>query len=410
MMQHRGLLVLMVVLAGAPTVTASANVITDWDEIGVKTVQPIGAPPPINPGLFFRAMAMMHIAMFNAVNAIEPRYQPYKFQNKAEPGASQEAAAASAAANVLAGVVANADARAKLTSYLATIPDSEAKDRGVMLGEEVASKMLALRADDGSKTPNAYRPVTQPGVYVPTNVTIGWECITMTPFAMTSPSQFRPGPPVDLESKQWAEDYNEIKELGEKHSTKRTAQQTEDARFWLTTGPLSTHPFERQIAIAKSMSVLSSARFMAMVTVAEADAIQSVYEAKYHYQFWRPITAIRNGDIDGNPETERMPSWEPIDVTPLHPEYPCAHCIVSTAVTTVIEAMIGGSDIPEVAITMPSAPGVTHHYTNLNAFTDEVANARIYAGFHYRTSTVVGRNMGREIGSYTVKTIMQPLN
>ena len=124
----------------------------------------------------------------------------------------------------------------------------------------------------------------------------------MTPFAMTSPSQFRPGPPVDLKSKQWAEDYNEIKELGEKHSTKRTAQQTEDARFWLTTGPLSTHPFERQIVIAKSMSVLSSARFMAMVTVAEADAIQSVYEAKYHYEFWRPITAIRNGDIDGNPE------------------------------------------------------------------------------------------------------------
>jgi hypothetical protein len=229
-------------------------------------------------------------------------------------------------------------------------------------------------------------------------------------FAMTSPSQFRPEPPVDLKSKQWAEDYNEIKELGEKHSTKRTVQQTEDARFWLTTGPLSTHPFERQIVIAKSMSVLSSARFMAMVTVAEADAIQSVYEAKYYYQFWRPITAIRNGDIDGNPETERMPSWEPVDVTPLHPEYPCAHCIVSTAVATVIEAMIGGSDIPEVAITMPSAPGVTHHYTNLNAFTDEVANARIYAGFHYRTSTVVGRNMGREIGSYTVKTIMQPLN
>ena len=300
--------------------------------------------------------------------------------------------------------------RAKLTSYLATIPDSEAKDRGVRLGEEVASKMLELRADDGSKTPNAYRPATQPGVYVPTNVTIGWECLTMTPFAMTSPSQFRPGPPVDLKSKQWADDYNEIKELGEKNSTKRTARQTEDARFWLTTGPLSTHSMERQIVIGKNMSVPDSARFMAMVSVAEADAIQSVYEAKYHYQFWRPITAIRNGDIDGNPETERIPTWEPIDVTPLHPEYPCAHCIVSTAVATVIEAMIGTSDIPEVAITMPSAPGITHRFTNLNAYTDEVANARIYAGFHYRSSTVVGRNMGREIGSYTVKTILQPLN
>jgi len=409
-MPYRGLLVLVAALAGAPTTTASANVITDWDEVGVKTIQPIGVPPPINPGLFFRTMAMIHLAMLNAVNAIEPRYQPYKFQSKAEPNALPEAAAASAVANVLADVVGNADVRAKLTSYLATIPDSEAKDRGVRLGEEVASKMLELRADDGSKTPNAYRPVTQPGVYVPTNVTIGWEGLTMTPFAMTSPSQFRPGPPVDLKSKQWAGDYNEIKELGEKNSTKRTARQTEDARFWLTTGPLSTHSLERQIVIGKNMSVLDSARFMAMVSVAEADAIQSVYEAKYHYQFWRPITAIRNGDIDGNPETERIPTWEPIDVTPLHPEYPCAHCIVSTAVATVIEAMIGTSDIPEVAITMPSAPGITHRVTNLNAYTDEVANARVYAGFHYRSSTVVGRSMGREIGSYTVKTILQRLN
>ena len=305
-------------------------------------------------------------------------------------------------------VVGNADVRAKLTSYLATIPDSEAKDRGVRLGEEVASKMLELRADDGSKTPNAYRPVTQPGVYVPTNVTIGWEGLTMTPFAMTSASQFRPGPPVDLKSKQWAADYNEIKELGEKNSTKRTARQTEDARFWLTTGPLSTHSLERQIVIGKNMSVPDSARFMAMVSVAEADAIQSVYEAKYHYQFWRPITAIRNGDIDGNPETERIPTWEPIDVTPLHPEYPCAHCIVSTAVATVIEAMIGTSDIPEVAITMPSAPGITHRVTNLNAYTDEVANARIYAGFHYRFSTRVGQDMGRKIGRLVVQSVMQP--
>src|SRR5271156_5377123 len=172
MMQHRGLLALVVVLAGAPTVTASANVITDWDEIGVKTVQPIGVPPPINPGLFFRAMAMMHVAMFNAVNSVDPRYQPYKFQNRGSLNTSQEAAAASAAANVLAGVAPKSDTRAMLTNYLATIPDSEAKVRGVELGEEVAAKMLELRADDGSKTPNAYRPMTQPGVYVPTALTI----------------------------------------------------------------------------------------------------------------------------------------------------------------------------------------------------------------------------------------------
>ena len=408
MIRARGLFALIVALAGVPT--ASANVVTDWDEIGVKTVQPIGSPPPIKPGLLFRAMAMMHPAMFNVVDAIEPRYQTYKFQSKALPDTSEEAAAASAAANVLAGIVPNADMRGTLTSYLASIPDGDAKDRGVKLGEDVAAKMLALRADDGSTTPNAYRPITQPGVYVPTATTIGWECIAMTPFAMESPSQFRPGPPPDLKSAEWANDYNEIKELGEKNSRKRTPQQTEDARFWLTTGPLATHPLERRIVIGKGMSVLSSARFIALSSVAEADAIEAVYEAKYHYQFWRPITAIRNGDIAGNPDTAPVATWEPIDATPMHPEYPCAHCILSTAVATVIEATLGSADIPEVAITMPSAPGVTHRYTNLKAYTDEVANARIYAGFHYRNSTVVGQNMGREIGAYVMKTILEPLD
>jgi hypothetical protein len=410
MIGARGLFALVVALAGVPAATAFANVVTDWDEIGVKTVQPIGLPLPIKPGLLFRAMAMMHLAMFNAVNAIEPRYQRYKFQSKAELDASEEAAAASAAANVLAGIVPNADLPATLTSYLAALPDGDAKDRGVKLGEDVAAKMLALRADDGSNTPNAYRPITQSGVYVPTTMTIGWECITMTPFAVASPSQFRPGPPPDLKSPQWAKDYNEIREIGEKSSVKRTPRQTEDARFWLTTGPLASHPLERQIVIAKGMSVLNSARFMALVSVAEADAIQAVFDAKYHYQFWRPITAIRNGDITGNPETERDPTWEPIDTTPFHPEYPCAHCIVSMAVATVIEATLGSADIPEVAITMPSAPGATHRFTNLKAYTDEVANARIYAGFHYRNSTVVGQSMGKEIGAFIVRTILQPLN
>jgi hypothetical protein len=400
---------LVAALAGTAPANASANVIVDWDVIGVKTIQPVGSPPPIKPGLLFRAMAMMHLAMFNAVNAIDPRYQTYKFQSQGPPGASEDAAAASAAANVLAGIVPSADVRATLTSYLAAIRDGDAKDRGVKLGEDVASKMLALRAKDGSNAPNAYRPMTQPGVYVPTAMTIGWECLEMAPFAMESPSQFRPGPPPDLKSAEWAKDYNEIKEFGEKNSTKRTPRQTEDARFWLTTGPLATHPLERQIVLGKSMSPLSSAHFMALASVAEADAIQAVYEAKYHYQFWRPITAIRNGDIAGNPNTAPAATWEPIDATPMHPEYPCAHCIVSSAVATVIEATLGSVDIPEVAITTPSAPGVTHHFTNLQAYIDEVSNARIYAGFHYRNSTVVGQKMGREIGAYVVKTILQPL-
>ena len=125
------------------------------------------------------------------------------------------------------------------------------------------------------------------------------------------------------------QDYNEIKELGEKNSSKRTARQTEDAKFWVLTGPLSTHPLERQIALAKNMDVVDTARFLSLLSAAEEDAIIAVMDAKYKYEFWRPITAIRNGDIDGNPATDRVATWQPIDNTPMHPEYPCAHCIIS---------------------------------------------------------------------------------
>ena len=135
------------------------------------------------------------------------------------------------------------------------------------------------------------------------------------------------------------------------------------------------------------MSIIDTARFMALVSLAEADALQSVYAAKYHYTFWRPMTAIRNGDIDGNVATERDAAWEPVDLTPLHPEYPCAHCILSGAVTTVIKQTIGTADIPEVSVSTPTAPGVVHKFSNLDAVADEIASARIYAGFHYRNST-----------------------
>lgn len=400
------LLALGVALAAAP---ASANVVTDWDEIAVKALQPTVATPAVNPGLLPRAMAMTEVAMFNAANCIEPHYQGYKMQAEPSPDTSMDAAVAVAAANVLMKVIPVNNLQPILSDYLAKIADGPPKDRGIKLGEDVAAKVVKMREDDGSKTRNAFRPITQPGVYTATAFTIGWEASSMKPFVMNSPSQFRPGPPPDLKSDTWTKDYNEIKELGERNSTKRTARQTEDARFWLTTGPAAYHPFERQIAIAKNLSVVDTARLMALISVAEADAIQAVYEAKWHYMFWRPMTAIRNGDIDENPATERDATWEPIDNTPLHPEYPCAHCIGSEAVAVVIKAVIGSSEIPEVAISNPTAPGVTHRYANLDAFTDEVANARIYAGFHYRNSTVVGREMGRKIGEYVVTNVMQPL-
>jgi PAP2 superfamily len=303
---------------------------------------------------------------------------------------------------------AEGELKGAMTAYLSNIPNGDGKSEGIKLGEAVAAKILEARAKDGADTPDSYRPKAKPGVYVPTPITVASMWPNVTPFATTSPSQFRPVPPIALNGEQWTADYNEIKDLGGKASTKRSAKQTEDARFWLITGPQSTDPITRQLVAAKRMSVIDSARFMALADVALADAYIAVMDAKYHYDFWRPITAIRNGDNDDNSATERDATWQPIDNTPMHPEYPCAHCIGSAALATVAELVLGTADIPEVSMTSSTAPGVTHRWSNLRAYADEVAYARIWAGFHYRFSVRVGQDMGRKIGQHVVESVMQP--
>jgi hypothetical protein len=397
------------IAAGAPA-SALANVITDWDEKAVSVVTPMASLGGTVPYMAQRFMGMVHCAMFDAVNSIERRYQPYLVQLPADPTASKEAAAAAAAAAVLATIDAKTadEVHGALAAYLAAIPDGPAKSDGIKLGAAVAAKVLEARANDGSGAPDDYRPRTTAGVYVPTAYTLAPWWPNLKPFAMTKGSQFRPDPPIALESKEWATDYNEIKEYGGLNSTKRTAEQTETARFWLIGAPAAYHPFVRQLATAKQMSVIDSARFMTLVAVGLNDAIIAVLDAKYHYDFWRPVTAIRNGDIDNNPATEREATWQPIAPTPMHPEYPCAHCILSGSVAGVVKAALGTTDIPEIATTSPTAPGVTHRWTNMTAYTDEVANARIWSGFHYRFSTRVGTDMGLRIGEHVVKSVMQP--
>jgi PAP2 superfamily len=389
----------------APAPSAFADVITDWNEKAVAFVTPKMTPPAAQ-----RAVAIVQVAMFDAVNSIEPHYRPYVVQLPAAPTTSKEAAAAAAAGTVLAGLhpQSEGELRTALATYLATIPNSGAKSEGIKLGEVVAAKILEARAQDGSQVPDSYRPKTKPGVYVPTAPVVASMWPNVKPFVMTGPAQFRPEPPVPLAGEQWAADYNEIKSLGGKTSGTRSARQTEDARFWLITGPQSTDPIVRQLVTAKKMSVVDSARFMAVAAVALADAYISVLDAKYHYEFWRPVTAIRNGDDDNNPATERDATWQPIDNTPMHPEYPCAHCICSAALAAAAEAVFGTADVPEIVMTSATAPGVTHRWTNMWAYANEVANARIWAGFHYRFSARVGQDMGRKVGQYVVQNVMQP--
>ena len=404
----RGLLALVVITMAQ---SAFANVITDWDEKALVTVAPMANLGGTNPYLAQRMMAMVHVAMFDTVNSIERRYKPYLVQLRADPSTSKEAAAAAAAAKVLASIDAKTanEMSGVLASYLTAVPDGVAKSDGVKIGEAVAARILEARLNDGCDAPDAYRPRTTPGVYVPTAITISSMWPNMKPFALASPSQFRPGPPVALESDEWATDYNELKNYGGQISAKRTAQQTETARFWLVGPPVAYHPFVRQLVTARQMGVVDSARFMALVAIGINDAIISILDAKYHYNFWRPITAIRNGDTDGNPATDREATWQPIANTPMHPEYPCSHCIQSGTVAGIIKAELGSADIPEIAMTSPTAPGVTHRFTNMWAYTEEVANARVWAGFHYRFSTRVGTEMGLKVGEYVVKNVMQPV-
>jgi hypothetical protein len=225
----------------------------------------------------------------------------------------------------------------------------------------------------------------------------------LKPFVLERPDQFRPGPPESLASKRWAVDYNEIKAFGARDSKVRTTEQTEAARFWLMTGPQAYHPIARQVIAARHLKLVESARFLALYAAALTDAYIAVFDAKYHYNFWRPVTAIRSGDIDGNAETELDATWQPLDATPMHPEYPCAHCILSGAAAAVIESTGGLGGLREFSLTSPALPGVTHRWANLDGFTQEVANARIWAGFHYRASTQVGTAMGRDVGRYVAQ-------
>jgi hypothetical protein len=385
---------------------AAADVITDWNQKAIPIVTGYSLSAPA-----YRDMAMIHIAMFDCVNAIDPMYQPYKTKFEAEKGTSKDAAAATAAARVLMKLHPDAASKVEpeLKQYLGKIPEGAAKTAGIALGEKVADSVWMLRADDGAIAADSYRPRTSPGRYIPTAQAVNSMWGRVTPFALTSGSQFRPGPPPALASKEWAAAYNEIKELGGKNSTKRTALQSETGRLWLYTGPATFFPLAIQLSTAKGLNVNENARLFALLGMATADAMTAVFDAKYEYEFWRPITAIRNGDLDDNPDTERDASWEPLGPTPMHPEYPCAHCIIGGSAGAVLESFFGTGTLPEFALTTPTAPGVTHRWTKLEDYIAEPSNARVWSGIHYRFSTEVGTDMGRKIAQHTVANYLQPL-
>ena len=381
-----------------------ADAVLDWNEIALTQVTSGQQLPPDGS----RSMAMLHVAMFDAINAIEARYAAYAFHDPAPRVASPEAAAASAARTVLLDLFENG-AQAIEAAYaeaLKRIPDGEAKSAGVAIGQSAAAACLARRADDGSTAPNTYKPRTTPGTYVPTTLPVSFQWGAVRPWMLKRGEELRPRSPVELTSAEWVRDYNEIKALGARQSTARTAEQTETARFWMTTGPAAWNPVVRSVALSARLDLLDNARLFALVGMATMDAYVASFEAKYFYGFWRPITAIRNGDSDNNPATDRDLAWLPLIDTPMHPEYPCAHCITASAVGAVLEAHFGRGRVAPISMTSPTAPGVTHRWTRIADYVAEVSNARVWGGVHYRSSTEIGEAMGRQIGQLAVQHLL----
>ena len=384
----------------------NADVITDWNERAVVA----GDKARLGNFPTARAIAMVHLAMFEALNSIEPRYTPYRTRLSVDANASREASAASAAHTVLVRVFPDqaAELDKALQASLAAVPDGSFKTQGVQLGQQAGAAIYAERRDDGSDAPNSYRPFTAAGKYVPTVLPINSSAGAIRPFSLKSGSQLRPPAPYSLKSAQWAKDFNEVKKMGAKTGSARTAEQTDIARFWEQTGPATYNPVVRQVSTAKALDLLDNARLFALFSMATADATIAIFDAKYTYNFWRPVTAIRNADLDGNNATERDQFWEPIIPTPLHPEYPCAHCISQGSAASVLEAFFGDA-VPAFTMTSTTAPGVTRKFSKLSDYVTEVVNARVYDGVHYRTSGEVGAAMGKRNGQYAVQNYLKPI-
>ncbi|HEX6851175.1 MAG TPA: vanadium-dependent haloperoxidase [Candidatus Polarisedimenticolaceae bacterium] len=364
-----------------------ADAVTDWNAIGCDAVEEakLLAPPATE------ILAVVHTAIYDAVRA-------------APASASRDAAIAAAARECLTKLLPSTSAKveAAYDSAISKIPEGPAKSAGIAVGVRAASELLAKRGRASGSPPDDYRPHTTPGVYVPTVIPVMTRWAQQPPWWLRSASQFRPGPPPDLKSALWARDFAEIRAVGAKQGGTRTEEQTRIAKFWEATGPSIYHRLVRSVADRPGRDLVRNARLFAMVSQGSTDALIAVFDAKYHYGFWRPVTAIRNGDIDGNDATDRDATWLPFIDTPMHPEYPCAHCILSATVGTIVEADLAGEPVPTLTSSSPTAGGATRSWTSIEAFVQEVANARIYDGVHYRNSTEVGTAMGRKVGAWVV--------
>jgi hypothetical protein len=436
---HRKLLsfISIWILALGSAQTAYADAVTRWNANAGKAAVAACISPSLDPLHESRMYAMMHIAIHDALNAIDRRFRPYGVDLDLAPSASEEAAVAAAARDTLTVVIsqipfppeclaaATASVEADYAAALAPIPAGPAKTAGIAIGQAAAAAIVALRTGDGSDTPLVvfdYEPGTAPGEYrfTPGNNFVfapGWGDVT--PFALQHGAQFRPGPPYSVTSKKYAADFNEIKALGGdgvNTASNRTADQTQIALFWLESSPLAWNRIARSVTASRGLDLWENARLFALLNIAMADGYIGSWEAKYHYRFWRPVTAIQTADSDGNPDTDADPNWTPLQPTYPMPDHDSGHAVQGGAAAEVMMQVFGADAIGFEACSLSLPGGSTcedatpavRTFASFSEAADENAVSRILVGIHFRLAVEDGVEHGRKIAARAVGLFLNP--
>ena len=413
-------------LVASGRVAASSDVVLEWNQIAVTTML---TPPAASPFGQARFAAIVQLAVFEAVNAITHNYQPYLGTITAPAGASADAAAVAAAYRVLrtyfSGSAATLDAAR--ASSLSAIADGQAKTDGIATGEAAAAAMIALRANDGSSpltfstpgpaisgewqpTPGCPRVGGVPGGPFLGGQFYNWK--NVTPFGIPSAADFIPGPPPSLTSEQYTKDYIEVMTVGGMNSTARPQDRSDVARIYRDTSPTNAlNSAARQVAGAQGRSLSDNARALALLNMATSDSLVASFATKYTYNFWRPETAIHAGATDGNPKTDANATFAPYITTPCFPSYPSNHASGTGGGAEVLRRMYGagGHDI-SISSPNPVDAAIVLHYTTFKQMTNDVDDARVYGGIHFRFDQEAGGRLGRDIATYVVKHNLRPIN
>jgi hypothetical protein len=405
------------VLSLAGTLTAGADVVLDWNAIAVNTA----VANKQNPFAQGRYGAIVQLAVFEAVNSITHRYRPYLGTITAPPDASPEAAAIEAAYQMLSIYfpASQATLYADLTNSMQSIPDGSAKNDGIATGDAAAAAMIALRANDGS-SPALFFPPGPPvpgdwqsTVSCPTINGIGegiaFQWANVTPFGISSAKDFLLDPPPTLTSNEYAKAYNEVMTVGSLNSTTRPPDRTNVALFYAAASPTQVfNQAAQQVAMAQGRSLSDNARALALINIAMNDSLVASFLDKYTYVFWRPETAIHGGNTDGNPNTVGDPSWAPFITTPCFPSYPSNHGSAGNAAAEVLKHLYGDDGL-SMTITNPTVPTIVLRYTSFKQITEDISDARVYGGIHFRTDQVAGEHLGKAVGRAIYKHNLRPV-